>query len=154
MDQTVLMAFGQPSGPPASFRQMEELSALLQGAGHSDFRDARGPMGFTQRQAGGKFTRDEAAAFIERLQGDDEAGTGPPPASAPRRTPAGRPGADRSAGPTPGRPSATSPGRPRASEVLGRATSEQLAAELVRRGWTVRAPAEPGPLEGSDGPRP
>ena len=26
-------------------------------------------MGFTQRQAGGRFTRDEADEFIERLQG-------------------------------------------------------------------------------------
>ena len=49
------MAFGQQSGPPASSRQVQELLALVQGAGHSDFRDARGPMGFTQRQAGGRF---------------------------------------------------------------------------------------------------
>jgi hypothetical protein len=62
------MAFGQPSGPPASARQMQELLALLQDAGHDGFRDARGPLGFTQRQAAGKFTRDEAAALIERLQ--------------------------------------------------------------------------------------
>lgn len=62
------MAFGQQSGPPASARQVQELLALLRDAGHVDFRDARGPMGFTQRQAGGKFTRDEAAAFIEQLQ--------------------------------------------------------------------------------------
>jgi predicted DNA-binding transcriptional regulator YafY len=62
------MAFGQASGPPASARQMQELLALLQDAGHDGFRDARGPLGFTQRQAAGKFTRDEAAALIERLQ--------------------------------------------------------------------------------------
>ena len=61
------MAFGQQSGPPASARQVQELLSLLQDAGHTDFRDARGPMGFTQRQAVGKFTRDEAAAFIEQL---------------------------------------------------------------------------------------
>jgi hypothetical protein len=45
---------------------MKELSALLHDAGHADFRDARGPMGFNQRQAAGKFTRDEATAFIDR----------------------------------------------------------------------------------------
>ena len=50
---------------------MKELLALLNDAGHTDFRDARGPMGFTQRQAAGKFTRDEAAAFIARLQGNE-----------------------------------------------------------------------------------
>ena len=42
--------------------------ALLQDAGHEDFRDARGPMGFTQRQAAGKFTVDEATAFIDTLE--------------------------------------------------------------------------------------
>jgi hypothetical protein len=47
---------------------VRDLLALLQDAGHADFRDARGPMSFTQRQAGGKFTRDEAAAFIEQLE--------------------------------------------------------------------------------------
>jgi hypothetical protein len=62
------MAFGQASGPPASAKQVQELLALLHDAGHTDFRDARGPMGFTQRQAAGKFTRDEAEAFIEQLQ--------------------------------------------------------------------------------------
>ena len=65
------MAFGQQSGPPASSRQVQELLALLQGAGLGGFRDARGPMGFTQRQAGGRFTRDEAEGFIERLEGGE-----------------------------------------------------------------------------------
>jgi hypothetical protein len=76
------MAFGQPLGPPASAKQVRDLLALLQEAGHTDFRDARGPMGFTQRQAGGKFTRDEADAFIEQLE---SGGSGEP---APRLTPA------------------------------------------------------------------
>ena len=61
------MAFGQSSGPPATARQIRELLDLLEAAGHTDFRDARGPLGFTQRQAGGKFTRDEADAFIAQL---------------------------------------------------------------------------------------
>src|SRR3954464_13266385 len=68
------MAFGQQSGPPASAKQVQDLLALLQAAGHSDFRDARGPMGFTQRQAAGKFTRDEVAAFIEQLEADPDPG--------------------------------------------------------------------------------
>lgn len=109
------MAFGQPAGPPASPRQLKQLLALLQEAGHTDFRDARGPMGFTQRQAGGKFTRDEAEALIERLQetepaGDDGA-VSPP---APRQTAAQR--------------------------ALARVPAAQLAAELQRRGWIVVEP--------------
>jgi hypothetical protein len=44
------MPFGQQSGPPASAKQVRELLALLKDAGHTDFRDARGPMGFTQLQ--------------------------------------------------------------------------------------------------------
>ena len=64
------MAFGQSSGPPATGQQLRELLELLAAAGHADLRDARGPMGFTQRQAAGKFTRDEADEFIERLQSE------------------------------------------------------------------------------------
>ena len=41
---------------------------LLQNAGHADFKDARGPMGFNQRQAAGRFTADEAQALIDQLQ--------------------------------------------------------------------------------------
>lgn len=88
------MAFGQSSGPPATGKQLRELVELLEAAGHSDFRDARGPMGFTQRQAGGKFTRDEADEFIERLEeevhgsGTFPAAPAPSPASA---KPAARP---------------------------------------------------------------
>jgi hypothetical protein len=85
---------------------------LLQAAGHVDFRDARGPMGFNQRQAGGRFTRQEAEELIASLQAD-----GPePPRPAPRR----------------------SPTRPIPSDrPLHRIPTDQLAAELRRRGWTV-----------------
>lgn len=62
------MPFGQQPGPPASARQMEQLLLLLGNAGYAGFREARGPMGFNQRQAGGRFTREEAAAFIEQLE--------------------------------------------------------------------------------------
>jgi hypothetical protein len=109
------MAFGQQAGPPASRREVQELLALLQDAGHSDFRDARGPMGFTQRQAAGKFTRDEAAAFIARLQEAEP----------------------------PGEPAAPRPPSPTVSaveQVLRRMPAEQLAAELQRRGWVVVQP--------------
>ena len=71
------MAFGQHAGPPATSRQVDQLLALLQAAGHEDFRDARGPMGFTQRQAGGRFTRDEAEQLISRLQEESDEGGGP-----------------------------------------------------------------------------
>jgi hypothetical protein len=58
------MVFGQQSGPPASAKRVQEL---LRAAGHNDFRDARGPIGFTQRQAAGKFTHGEADVFIDQL---------------------------------------------------------------------------------------
>lgn len=96
------MPFGQQPGPPASARQMEQLLLLLRNAGYAGLREARGPMGFNQRQAGGRFTREEAAAFIEQLQG---------------------------AGPT-------APTDLRLQDV----STEELAAELQRRGWIVIEP--------------
>lgn len=109
------MAFGQQSGPPASAKQVQELLTLLQEAGHADFRDARGPMGFTQRQANGKFTREEAGAFIDQLHeaadGNDERVDAPQPV---RLT--------------------------AAEQALRRVPTEQLAAELQRRGWIVIEP--------------
>ena len=108
------MAFGQQPGPPASARQVADLLALLRAAGYADFRDARGPMGFTQRQAGGKFTRDEAAALIDRLEnaqadasatpriGPVDEPTGPPAEAVPdpalQHMPSERLAADSSAG--------------------------------------------------------
>ena len=61
------MAFGQHPGPPATSRQVDELLNLLHAAGHDGFRDARGPMQLTQRQAAGKFTGTEADELIARL---------------------------------------------------------------------------------------
>lgn len=112
------MAFGQQSGPPASAKQVQELLSLLNAAGHTDFRDGRGPMGFTQRQAGGRFTRDEAAAFIAALEGAAPAPSSPTPA------------------PVAPRPAA----RTAAPRTLTQVPAEQLAAELRRRGWTVAEP--------------
>lgn len=118
------MAFGQSAGSPATARQVQELLELLHLAGHSDFRDARGPMGFTQRQAGGKFSRDEAAAFIERLQQEAELEPGPDTAHDAGATSAPVPVA-----------------RPKSAEqALRRIPTEHLAAELQRRGWIVVEP--------------
>jgi hypothetical protein len=108
------MAFGQQQGPPASAKQVHELLALLRDVGHSDFRDARGPMGFTQRQAGGKFTRTEVDVFLEQLRdaepGSDQLVEVPTWRRYPRE------------------------------EVLREITTEHLAVELRRRGWTVVEP--------------
>ena len=113
------MAFGQPSGPPASHSQIRELTELLHAAGHADFRDARGPMGFTQRQANGKFTRDEADEFIAALQQAAHEAPDAEKAAAAKPKPAQR---------------------ARATPQLEKFSDEQLAAELQRRGWVVMEP--------------
>jgi hypothetical protein len=128
------MAFGQSAGPPATGKQIRELLELLEAAGHSDFRDARGPMGFTQRQAGGKFTRDEADQFIEQLETEIH-GDGPPPDSH-------APPVERAPKPAPSVPKAAP--RPKQQATSGIALDAvpvgELAAELQRRGWVVLEP--------------
>lgn len=113
------MAFGQQAGPPATHKQIQQLSELILAAGHSDFRDARGPLGLSQRQAGGKFTRDEADELIDRLEreADDSSEAVDSPAE----------------------------DRPDPRDVQRRAAarklpSEILAAELQSRGWVVMEP--------------
>lgn len=108
------MAFGQSPGRPATARQVNELLELLNQAGHTDFRDARGPMGFTQRQAGGKFTADEADAFIEQLHLEAEGLDG----------------------------SVSAPTAPLTAteRTLREIPDAALAAELQRRGWIVVEP--------------
>jgi hypothetical protein len=109
------MTFGQQSGPSATAKQVQELLTLLHGAGHTDFRDARGPMGFTQRQAAGKFTRDEAETFIDQLRDTaDDAGAIEAEAPAVRLS--------------------------AAEQAVRRLPDELLAAELQRRGWIVIEP--------------
>jgi hypothetical protein len=110
------MAFGQPTGPPATARQVKELLGLLQEAGHVDFRDARGPMHFTQRQAGGRFTRDEAETFIAQLENAAGGGDGGAPIAPP------------------------APRLTAVEQTLRRIDTPQLAAELQRRGWIVIEP--------------
>ena len=109
------MAFGQQQGPPASARQVQELLVLLQEAGHSDFRDARGPMGFTQRQAAGKFTRTEADALLEQLRDQEPVVAGEVEVPIWRRSVQ--------------------------DDVLGQIPAERLAVELRRRGWMVEEPS-------------
>ncbi len=115
------MAFGQQQGPPASSKDVHELIRLLQEAGHRDLRDARGPMGFTQRQAAGKFTREEVAVFIDQLEsaaaGDDLAPVIEPP-----------------------KPTLGAAASSALDHTLRRVPTEQLAAELQRRGWAVLEP--------------
>jgi hypothetical protein len=125
------MSFGQPSGPPASAKQVRDLLTLLEQAGYDGFRSARGPLGFSQRQGNGKFTRDEAEALIEQLQAELDgappqapAGAEPAPPEPPVKAPSAR-ATTRAAG---------------ADQVLRRFTSQQLAAELQRRGWVVMEP--------------
>ena len=108
------MVFGQSAGPPATSRQVAELLEHLHVAGHESFRDARGPMRFTQRQAAGKFTRAEADELIARLQASSDEDAAPP------TEPAGRPS--------------------KAEQLLRGIPTEQLAGELQRRGWLVVEP--------------
>jgi hypothetical protein len=77
-------------------------------------------MGFTQRQAAGKFTRDEAEAFIDQLEEAESSGDVDLP---------GPPG-------SPGPPTRLSA----SEQALRRVPSEQLATELQRRGWVVVQP--------------
>src|SRR5690349_20237953 len=117
------MPFGQQSGPPASAKQVDYLRSLVQKAGHADFRDARGPLGLTQRQAGGKFSRSEASTLIDRLLAEDTGegeadlvGVGEQVSAADRLE------AERAA-------------------ILVGMPAGLLAAELERRGWQVAPPA-------------
>ncbi len=116
------MAFGQQTGPPATSRQMKDLLCLVTEAGHSDLRDARGPLGLTQRQAGGKFTRDEAEALIGLLEDAAEP-------SGPADTSADRPRISREE-----RQAAES------ALTLRHVSDAALAGELQRRGWVVMEP--------------
>lgn len=114
----------RPGPPPA--HQLRDLTALVEAAGHTGFRDARGPLGLNQRQAAGRFTRDEAAELIARLEaeaptdgespGPDAAGTAasaPPPATSRRQS---------------------------LARQLERVPEDLLIDEVRRRGWTVTPP--------------
>jgi len=117
------MGFGQTAGPPASAQQLTQLVELLREAGFDGLREARHPFGLSQRQANGKFTRDEAAALIDRLAGGEE----PAPEDGPTSMP--------SAEVPP--PDVLPP-----DTVAMAFPDELLAEELIRRGWTCTPPAE------------
>lgn len=107
------MSFGKQSAPPASAKQVQYLLALIQKQGHADFREARHPLGLTQRQAGGKFTIGEASALIDALV------NGEPPEM-------------------PVAPSRLDDER---VEIVRGLPADVMAAELGRRGWDVSPPA-------------
>lgn len=130
------MAFGQ-SGPSATARQTQQLLTLLEQAGHSGFRDARGPMGFTQRQAAGKFTPQEADEFITRLE--NEAEQAELDLSAALRAPDG---IDASFAVQASRAmSKAEREEAKRVEALRAMPAGLLAAELERRNWVVIPPA-------------
>lgn len=111
------MSFNKPSGPPASAQQMRRLTELVLSAGHTDFRDARGPLGLTQRQAAGRFTRAEAEDLIARLE-EEADGAGAAETDVRPATP-----------------------KASAAELRLQGVPDQLlAAELQRRGWIVVEP--------------
>ena len=121
------MAFGQSPGPPATAQQMRKLESLIWAAGHVSFREARGPLGLTQRQAAGKFTRteaDELIALLEAEVGESEAAS--PAAPVPVTATAAHPAAKARAKPT--------------RNNLASISSDLLAAELQSRGWVVMEP--------------
>lgn len=133
------MAFGQSAGPAASHRQVAELLELLQNAGHADFKDARGPMGFNQRQAAGRFTADEAAELIDQLQQaeyeadqraetEDVAESEPVPEPAPAQPPEAKP------------KGMTDEARAEMERAVRAAPTKSLVLEVRRRGWIVTKP--------------
>jgi hypothetical protein len=132
------MSFGQPSGPPATARQLRDLTALVESAGHTGFRDARGPLGLTQRQAGGRFTRDEAEDLITRLEDEAEgSGGATPEPDGPTATPTADAVPPPAARATP--PPAASR-RQSLARQLERVPEDLLVDELRRRGWSVTPP--------------
>jgi hypothetical protein len=122
------MAFGQNAGPPATAKQVQYLESLLAKAGHSSFRDARGPLGLTQRQAGGKFTRQEASDLIDQLLADD------PDQEAPIGSRVSDRAVDRKA------ERAEQQLEAQRVAALQGMPATLLADELRRRGWSVAEP--------------
>jgi hypothetical protein len=88
------------------------LEALLEKAGYGSFREARRAFGLTQRQAGGKFSKQEASALIDRLVNGEE----PAPPSIDEEVLAAQ------------------------ATVVRGMPAQVLADELLRRGWTVHEP--------------
>ena len=131
------MAFGQSAGPAASHRQVAELLGLLQSAGHANFKDARGPLGFNQRQAAGRFTADEAGELIDQLQEvehqaaqqADATALAEPTSEAPTKVPAEK-----------APPGMSDEARAKMERAGRSASTKSLVLEVRRRGWTVTKP--------------
>lgn len=89
---------------------------LLEKAGYPGFRDARRPLSLTQRQAGGKFTKQEASELIDRLVNGDQ------PAADPETV-------------------ILSVATDTQALLLKGMPAQWLADELLGRGWSVKEPA-------------
>ncbi len=129
------MSFGQ-SAPPATTKQVQYLLSLVEKAGHTGFRDARGPLGLTQRQAAGKFSRLEASALIDLLLAepgsDDGSEAGPDPGSKTGRSTVTNDTGESIA--------AAIRLETQRVETLRGMPAQLLAGELERRGWRVDSP--------------
>jgi hypothetical protein len=97
---------------------MRRLLELIQSAGHTDFRDARGPLQLNQRQAAGRFTRQEAEDFISQLEAEESGENEQPPVA----------------------PVVNTTKISAAQLKLQSVPDAVLAAELQRRGWIVVEP--------------
>lgn len=116
------MAFAQAPGPPASARDIAQLASLLEEAGFASFREARYRFGLTQRQANGKFTRDEVVALVAQLEGAE----------------AGLSLEDRQAAAD---ARAVARLREQQAELVAGLPGTLLAEELERRGWACIPPS-------------
>ena len=109
---------------------------LLQNAGHADFKDARGPMGFNQRQAAGRFTADEAQALIDQLQqAEYEADQQAQATGSAERTQEPEQTED-----APKRNGMTDEERAEMERAVRSASTKSLVLEVRRRGWIVTKP--------------
>jgi hypothetical protein len=88
-------------------------------------------MGFTQRQAGGKFTADEASELIDQLQAAQYAAD---------QAKAVKPSGKLLAEQPPDETAAPAEPMTEAERVLRTASTKSLVLEVRRRGWTVTRP--------------
>ncbi|CAN5519780.1 hypothetical protein BH10ACT2_BH10ACT2_05950 [soil metagenome] len=116
------------SGPPASQKQVAYLASLLEKAGYASFREARHPFGLSQRQAGGKFSIQEASQLIDQLLNSDISPDNPPAAGGDIANEVGIDAANEKI-------------RATQATMLRGVPADLLSDELMRRGWSVRGPA-------------
>lgn len=116
------------SGPPASTKQIAYLASLLEKVGYASFREARHPMGLNQRQAGGKFTVQEASSLIDQLLNTDASPDATASATGDAETDIAIDAANEKI-------------RATQATMLRGVPADLLSDELMRRGWSVRAPS-------------